>query len=255
MPNLVAMEVVKRVFSFLGLLLPSKQPRPNALEHSSVRKLPIEIIHQILFLLPLESDISFSLCCMPIYSALKDRYHDYPFSMEWSPRLHQERLLTLLERDLPDHIICETCNKLHTMESARRHLHSNGSYFNHSKCWKADSRSLTHLYIHAEFSSMLFEMAMKRSRMGSDLSDLLDLLSLEAITHFCNGYVKHETAAAKIVDGRLLICEQKRFMTPAMQPIPFLWYASFVICPHILFWSIKDLDRYFSTIRALEWKL
>jgi hypothetical protein len=40
-------------------------------------------------------------------------------------------------------------------------------------------RAMTSLYIHGEFSSKGFEMAMKRDRQGSDYLDLLDLLSLK----------------------------------------------------------------------------
>ena len=248
------MDPFRRVFSFFGLV-PARQPRPNALEHSSVHKLPIEILYQILFLLPFESAVSFSLCCSPIYTALKPRYRVYPFSRELSSELHQERLLTLLERDLPEHIICGPCNKLHSMKKARRHLHSNSSHVNYSNCWYSDSSSLAHLYIHAEFSTTLFEMAMKQYRNGSDPSILLDLLSLKTITHLRSGFVKQQTAVAKIIDGRLFIREQKRFMIPATQPIPFPWEASFVICPHIKFRYIKDLERYFGNIKAEEWRL
>jgi hypothetical protein len=92
-------------------------------------------------------------------------------------------------------------------------------------------------------------------RQGSDYSDLLDLLSLKTATHCRYGYVAQERAVAKIVDGRLLIREQKRFMIPTTQPIPFPWDASFVICRHITFWSIRHLNRYLTSIRVPEWKI
>jgi hypothetical protein len=37
-------------------------------------------------------------------------------------------------------------------------------------------RAMASLYIHGEFSSTVFEMAMKRYGQGSDYSDILDLL-------------------------------------------------------------------------------
>jgi hypothetical protein len=75
------------------------------------------------------------------------------------------------------------------------------------------------------------------------------------VTRFYHGYVAQETAVAKIVDGRLLIREQKGFMIPTAQPIPFPWDASFVTCPHTSFFTIGDLNRYLTSIRLPDWKM
>jgi hypothetical protein len=98
-------------------------------------------------------------------------------------------------------------------------------------------------------------MTMKRYRQGSEYSDLLDLLSLKTITQSRIGYVEQRTAAAKLIDGGLIVREQKIFMIPAIQPIPFPWDASFVICRHITFFTIKDLNRYLRDIRVSDWKI
>jgi hypothetical protein len=252
--NLVAMDFFKKVFSWVGL--PALPPaRLNALEFSTLSNLPMEIILQISRLLPPESAASFSICCRPLYFALGTQYLEDLKPMEGSTGMHRERFLKLLEGDLPDHIICGFCKKLHAMNKARRHLHSNGDYFNHLKCWKVDYESMTSLYIHEEFSSSVFEMTMKRYRQGSEYSDLLDLLSLKTTTHFRLGYVEQRTAAAKLIDGSLVVREQKTFMIPATQPIPFPWDASFVICLHITFFTIKDLNRYLRDIRVSDWKI
>jgi hypothetical protein len=141
------------------------------------------------------------------------------------------------------------------MNKARWHLHSNGDYFNHLKCCKVDHESMTGLYIHQEFSSSVFEMTMKRYRQGLEHSDLLDLLSLTTRTHSRTGYVEQRRAAAKLIDESLVVREQKVFMIPATQPIPFLLDASFVICRHILFWTIEDLNRYLRHIRVSDWRI
>lgn len=251
--NLVAMDFFTNVFSWFGLLAPP--PRPNALEFSTLSKLPTEIILQISRLLPPESAASFSICCRPIYFALETQYLEDLRPMEGSPGLHRERLLKLLEADLPDHIICGFCKKLHAINKARRHLYSNSDYNNHLKCWKVDYESFTSFFIHEEFSSSIFEMTMKRYRQGSEYSDLLDLLSLKTITRCHIGYVQQQTAAAKLIDGSLIIREQKIFMIPATQPIPFPWDANFVICRHISFLTIKHLNRYLRDIRVPDWKI
>ena len=252
--NLVAMDFFTKVFSWLGLLAPPP-PRPNALEFSTLNNLPTEIILQISHRLPPESAASFSICCRPVYFALGTQYLEDLRPMEGSPGLHRERLLKLLEGDLPDHIICGFCKKLHAINKARQYLHSNSDYFNHLKCWKVDSESITTTFIHKEFSSSIFDMTMKRYRQGSEYSDLLDLLSLKTITYSRSGYVEQRTAAAKLIDGSLIVREQKTFMIPATQPIPFPWDANFAICPHISFFTIEHLNRYLRGIRVSDWKI
>jgi hypothetical protein len=247
------MDFCKKVFAWVGLSAPPRH-RPNALEFSALSNLPMEIILQISRLLPPESAASFSICCRPLYFALGTQYLEDLRPMEGSTGMHRERLLKLLEGDLLDHIICDFCKKLHAINKAHRHLHSNSDYFNHLKCWKVDYESMTSLYIHEEFSSTVFEMTMKRYRQGSEYSDLLDLLSLKTTTHYGLGYMEQRTAAAKLIDGGLVVREQKTFMIPATQPIPFPWDASFAICPHISFFTIKDLNRYLRDIRVSDWK-
>jgi hypothetical protein len=252
--NLAAMDFFTNVFSWIGLLAPPP-PRLNALEFSTLSNLPTEIILQISRLLPPESAACFSICCRPIYFALETQYLEDLRPMEGFPGLHRERLLKLLEGDLPDHIICGFCKKLHSINRARRHLHSNGDYFNHLKCWKVDYESMAGLYVHGEFSSSVFEMTMKRYRQGSEYSDLLDLLSLKPTTRSRIGYVEQRTAAAKLIDGSLIVREQKIFKILATQPVPFPWDASFVICPHISFFTIEHLNRYLRDIRVSDWKI
>jgi hypothetical protein len=118
--NLVTMDFFKNVFSWVGLLA-RPPPRPNALEFSTLSNLPMEIILQISRLLPPESAATFSICCRPVYFALGTQYLEDLRPMEGSTGLHRERLLKLLERDLPDHIIRGFCKKLHAMNKARRH--------------------------------------------------------------------------------------------------------------------------------------
>lgn len=187
--NLVAMDFFKNVFSWVGLLAPSPL-RPNALEFSTLSKLSMEIIFQISRLWPPDSAACFSICCRPVYFALGTQYLEDLRPMERSTGLYRELLLKLLERDLPEHIICGFCKKLHAMNKPRRYLHSNSDYFNHLKCWKVDYESMTGLYIHEEFSSSVFEMTMKRYGQGSEYSNLLDLLSLKTRTHSRTGYVE-----------------------------------------------------------------
>lgn len=219
------MDFFKNALCWVGLSAPRR--RPNALEFSPLCSLPAEIIIQIPQFLPPESAASFLLCCRPVYSALGHRYLEDLRSKHGLTVLYRERFLITWERDLPDHIVCYYCIKFHAIKKGHRHLPSNSNYFTHFKCWKKDYDSLASLYIH--------EMTMKQYRQGLEYSDLLALISLKPATNFRLGYVAQETAVAKIVNGNLLVREQKRFMIPATQPIPSPWDASFAICPHIAF--------------------
>lgn len=116
------MDFFTNVLSWLGLLAPP--PRPNALEFSDLSSLPAEIILQISRLLPPESAASFSICCRPVCFTLETQYLKDLRQMEGSPGLHRERLLKLLERDLPDHYFCFYCKKFHAIKKARRYLQS-----------------------------------------------------------------------------------------------------------------------------------
>jgi hypothetical protein len=133
--------------------------------------------------------------------------------------LDREYFLNLLERDLLDHIHCQECSKFHTIKKAHRYLYPKISRCCSLKCWASDCEWKTGLYIHEDFSSTIFEMVKKRYRQGLNCSDLLRLLSLKTKTHFRQGYVEQQSALAKIVDGNLLIREQKRFVLPPSQPV------------------------------------
>ena len=243
----------KNILYRLGQLSPP--PRRNAFEFSSFGKLPPELILYITHFLPPESAASFSICCRPIYFALGTQHledlqeHSNIYAVE-----HRDQFLTLLERDLPNNTVCYYCIKLHSIKKAHRHVHWKRDYASQLPCWKADYDAFTSLYIHGKFSSTIFEMTMKLHRQGLDYSDLLRLMSQRTKTDFQPGYVEQQTAVARIVNGNLLIREQKRFMIPTTQPIPFPWNPCFFICTHIKFLSINDLNRYLRSIRVPHWK-
>jgi hypothetical protein len=64
------------------------------------------------------------------------------------------KFLALLERDLPNHVACYHCERLHAIEHAKRHIYSNRYYIGRStpQCWKANLRLSTERYVHWDFS-------------------------------------------------------------------------------------------------------
>jgi hypothetical protein len=242
------MDFFKSILSLLGV---SRRPRPRpiALESSVLGKLPLElIIHIARFLLP-DSAPSFSLCCRPIYFILGTQYLK---ALEENEQLDRYKFLTLLERDLPNHIACYYCKKLHAINKAHRHLHPHRYYSGagcYLSCWEADLELAIGLCGRGNFSFTVFQMAMKFHRQGLDCSKLLNLLSYKTKTHFRHGYVEQCTASAQIVAGSLFIREQRIFMTPSTQPIPIPWGPNFIICPHLQFISVEGFNRYWDIIQ------
>jgi len=246
------MDFFKSTLALLGLSH-RVRPRPIALESSVLSKLPLELILYIARFLPPGSASSFSLCCRPIYFTLGNQYLK---ALEENEQLDRYKFLTLLERDLPNHIACYYCKKLHTISKAHRHLYSNRYYSGAScylSCWMADLELSTCLWIHYDFSFIVFQMAMKLHRQGLDCSKLLNLLSYKTETRFRPGYVEQCTALAQIVAGSLFIREQRIFIIPPTHPIPIPLAPEFVICPHFRFISAESFDHYLDIIKIAHW--
>lgn len=260
------MNVVFRIFERLGWRLSKTEPalpivRPSALESSTFRELPLELIYHIASSLPLESVGSLSLSCLHLYSCLMMMYLQPLKKAEYSV---MNRFLHLLERDLPAHIVCPECNKLHYMPFAERHLASqlySPVRKDSLKCRIADSKGHYIGGIPGGFSSTIFRMAMKSHRQGKDTTTLLRLLSYRNLEKYQIGFVELHTAEARIChgsicdssncdgsnwngsncDGSLFVREQKVFMIPDTEKTPLPWCGGFGICRHIPLAEMTDL--------------
>jgi hypothetical protein len=233
------MEFIKSIPSLLGKSL-RQRPRPLPFESSALSKLPPELILYIAHFLPLESASSFSICCRPIYFTLGTQYLKALEKNYW----HRHELLKLLERELPNHIICYYCEKLHVIDRAPRHLYSHRWYYRQFEslnpfrtdrqlpCWEEVDRVITAFMFHQNFSFGLFQRTMKCYIQDLDYSKLLNLLSYKTCTSRRFGLVKQCSWRARIVGGSLLTREQTIFMLPPAQPIkiPLHWNAH--ICHH-----------------------
>ena len=104
---------------FLSSLRIRRRRKVEALRTSNLAKLPPELIINIAELLPPIAAICFSLCRGPIYSLLGIRklYRD-------EENLDTIELLEVLERDLPDYIVCYYCKRFHAIKYAKRHIQS-----------------------------------------------------------------------------------------------------------------------------------
>lgn len=246
------MGIFKSILRQIGIWF-YPQSRPIALESSALDILPLELILHIARFLPPESTLSFSLCCWPIHSILQSQYIKIIKEVQ---HLDRYKFLTLLERDLPNHILCYSCKRLHAMKNAHEHFYSYWQRYSYSggilPCWQADYNTIVTLYIHSAFCFTVFQMTMKLYRQGLDYSRLLKLLSHQTQTYSERGYIEHCTASSKIVAGSLFIRQQKRFTTT--QRITTLRDISFVICPHTRFSSLKVVNKYRDIKNLTYWK-
>lgn len=250
------MEYFKSILHLLGIphrpTPKNLRPRPAALELSELSKLPAELISHIVHFLSRESALSFSLCCRPIYFMFGSRIFE---------NLAQTRecfeFLTLLARDLPNHVPCFYCEKLHAIEKAQQHIIS--TYRRNTTwlpCWKANY-NFTFSDLHQNFSFTIFQMAMKRYRQGLDYSDFLNFLSCKE-THYRDGYFKLYTALARIVNGSMILRERKIVMLPLSKRDLIQGNQKVKICPHIyLIWNLDSQGLYgiVESHRSLTWNI
>lgn len=195
--------------------------KPDALESSSLSKLPPELLAHIATFLPAASAASFALCCTPVYALLaipylKCKRGHHPFK--------RSEFLSLLERDLKDYIACYHCAKLHTIKFDRKHI------LDSSRC---DSR-VSHLidkYIGFKFSHVVFQMAMKRHRQGSySCWPLLRLLDTDKFSTKQHDF--RETSSVKIANGTLIARHRSTFIIHRGNDGKFSKYWVTFICPH-----------------------
>ena len=224
-----------------------KQFRPDlgvqhGLNLSFLGRLPPDLIIYITRFLPPDAAASFALCCYSIYTILGTRYWEALRTQDQQ----QQRLafLTLLERDLPQYIVCYPCRILH--------LPHEESLQNWAKqptrdilslvtpCSREHFRGRIYKYIHLHFRFSNFQMAMKRYRLGLPYSDHLSRLGCDRTDILLYQHITH----AKIIAGSLILRIQYIFLTPLSQIFQIPPSGTLSICPHTETSSLN--------IRALE---
>ncbi|CZR54601.1 uncharacterized protein PAC_04485 [Phialocephala subalpina] len=218
-------------------------PRPTALEVSSLGRLPPELISAILRYLDPEEAISFTLSCRPFYFMLRQRtlFRSHKLSSR-----NRGKFLTLLEKDLPNHVACTYCYKFHAIATASRHLPSNRQRKSQGPslpCWQFDESTRIDTLICCQASSTIFSMLMKTHRQGHDTSYLLGLLRSPVITIERKRYAEQIDASFRIVNNSLLFREQRRFIASWDHSIWFfdLKDKALSICPHQVYPSFQGL--------------
>lgn len=250
------MDFFKRFLSSFGICRPIPKPRPIAFEFSILATLPPELIVYIAEFLPFAAAASFSLCCTPVYSLIGAQYLEIIRNDEDFASFD---FLTLLERDLPDHILCHYCKKLHAIKYAERYVYAKGYYIGGrdgppSDCWIADQDSGIRLNMCFNFSSTVFQMVMKRHRQGADCSSLLALFSYQAMP--CGSYVVKYKELARIVNGSLLQRSQRMYLWHSPMDMPSSLRLDLWACHHNTNFNNTEVDGWIGRItgrRLAHW--
>ena len=131
--------------------------------------------------------------------------------------------LKLLEPDLPDHVACYYCEKLHEIKRLKRHTNED------KRCDIRVSNTIRY-NTHFTFSYTIFQMAMKRHRQGASTAALLKHLAYNE--HVPPGDIRL-TASPRIRNGSLLLRNQYIFIIHRGNDSSLGERMWAYICPHL----------------------
>lgn len=206
------------------LLLCQPLTRPDPFKSSILSKLPPELLIVIAEFLPPVAAVSFSLSCTITYSLLGRKCEN----KAKQPEFKTYALLLLLERDLPDVIACSDCKRFHAIIHADRYVYP-GAELRNPQCLQVDS---ARLWIHPNFSTMVFRLMMKGHRKGIDSAPFLDLLTYPWKVFFHAQRIGKITSSCRIVRGSAYVRTQSIFHLKSHESLQFLWEDCCLVCPH-----------------------
>jgi hypothetical protein len=221
------------------------RPKPVALEKSPLSRLPKEVLLCIIDHLPASSAASFSVSCLQIQHRIGNRYIKNLSGSSLRSTEDTVEFLNLLKRDLPDQIACSACKKLHKIKHARRYMERRPrSRLRLHPCLFRDCEHRTALYLHGNFSSAVFKMAMKRYNQNNpEHTKLLKLLErkLEKGRDFTRAiHIRQYEAQIRIVNGSLFIRQQMAFYLRSWYPYVGSEGLYFWICPHHTYHNYRN---------------
>jgi len=206
--------------------------RPDALENSLLARLPTELLQHVANNLPVASAASFSLSCRQIYLLTGTQYVENLATSDHETLV----FLKLVEHDLQNQIVCNSCRKLHKIKDARKYTERGQPFFPavEPDCLFDDREAMVTWYIHENFSTIVFKMAMKHyHNFGYDAQSrkLLNLLSVKSRAEAWDTLVGNYKAECQIKNGSLFTCQHIAFhgtCTDVKEDLVFFW-----ICPHL----------------------
>jgi hypothetical protein len=190
--------------------------RSGGWENSILGQVTPEIILEITSHLPITSAACFALTCHSLCSILGTAYWEELGLVSKYENENRAELLSLLERDMPDHINCYFCEQLHTADEIRQ----NPPWITRPRAfhWRQDRpcchvilNAFSAIFLHRHFNFTTFQMAMKRHRLGLDCSTHLKLLEFprEGIRNLWD-FEGPTSAQVRIVSGSMMMRKEKQ---------------------------------------------
>jgi hypothetical protein len=216
--------------------------RPNAFQNSHLRKLPTELLQYIASSLPPVSAALFSLSCRYIYSEVGYRHLKALATSNHDTLAFLERIA----HDIPGHIVCEHCRRLHSMRNARQYLMNNfrAGYGPERLCSIHDENDLVKHFIYKNFSSIIFKMAMTNYyEFGHNLQtrELLEHMSSDVLNCRTWSLYRREETQCRIRDDSLLTQKRMAIRDPYTDFLQEFIHEP--ICKHLDFMSDIGCSR------------
>lgn len=242
----MTMDYLRRLLSLFR-----ERHRPDALSSSILKRVSVDILLYITDFLPPESAVAFTISCMHLKCLLGTQNF-----LRVTPSIEDTlALLNLLALDLPDHVVCSACKRLHDMQNLRRY--NSVTYSAEStthrydslrfpECVSQDRRKNTYA-ITSLFGATAFKMAMKRYHQQPECTKLLKIMSSKAAKIVeIEDYVRLFREECRVVQGCLMHRLQSVYVPRkclSTKPSGRHDQPSEMICPHIRFRMSEDRTR------------
>jgi hypothetical protein len=213
----------------------------NRWESELLSMFPVEIMHRIVDFLPLESVAALSICCKDLLRLLGTQHLS---ALHQGPPAHSSAFLSLVANDLPNHIACSHCIRLHSIQNMGRYNittydpDTQASFSNTTvipKCVVHDLRIRT-VKISSLFGTTALDMAIKRYKHQLESKSLLTIMSSNSTeTKQIGDFVRQSKEECRIIGGRLMhrlqniFVSRKRFTTTLVGHDP----PPFNVCRHM----------------------
>lgn len=202
----------------------------------SLMDLPTEILQHIASFLPTSSAAAFALCSHSLSRVLGSQYWT---KLREPHQKERDEFLALVEKDLPDYILCQRCAKLHRPDrrgTAEICLSSK----QHRPCFDADFLAHLFLYYHDRLRFEHVQMAMKQHRLGLNSGLHLDYLSTLETDNWSLPYTHQKSMKARIVSNSFLVRIQDRLLIPAEEVVKTIPIYYLRLCRHLSSFSKDD---------------
>lgn len=220
-------QLFRKLLALWRSMYSTKPPTPNCLANSPFRLLPPELLLVIAEFLSVPSAAAFALCCQPMRGILGRSSWDALQNRTAQAKINREAFLSLLEKDMPFHIACQACRKLHRVKKPIF-----GDYYAPDlACWKKDTTTSANSVIFPTFHYAIFQMVMKRHRLGLDYNTLLKQLRYSEVEPGIE-HMYQCKAEARIVSNSLYIRVQHGFLLSLSDDAPFPNRDMDRVCPH-----------------------